>query len=558
MLKNKTFWLLFAICALTLLPFIGLPEYHTKGEPRESVVSYSMLVTDNWMLPRNNGGEMAYKPPFFHWCVAMSSLMRGAVTEGASRLPSAVALIGMTLFGFCFVQKRRGTELALLASLVTFTSFELHRAGANCRVDMMLTALTVGALYCLYNWHERGMRGIPIIAILLMALGTLTKGPVGTLIPCLVTGVYMLLRRENFFKTFLWLFLWGALSFIPYILWFYAAWQQGGQEFIDLMYEENIGRMTSTMSYESCVNPWYYNIVTLVLGWLPWTLLLVFSLFGFIRRSGRVPLHFGKQQPIDLFSWTAIVVIFVFYCIPQSKRSVYLMPMYPFVGYFIARYLLWLSDHKPQVVKAFGWLLAVVSLLLFVCFAVVQLQIIPDTLFHGRHAADNAAMLHALEDVGAWWQWLLVAIPTLFGLYWCMRRKDDLQHNIYAVLFLIFGLYIALDGVYSPTVLNTKSVKAVSKEIRRAAPAAEGTLYEYIEEGIKAKGDPVHFFEVNFYLGNRIENFHRQQPDSGFLLISKTDFARNSPDFQRQGYRFALRYETPKREMQVYTFKRGD
>ena len=54
--KQKTFWLLLALCCLTLLPFIGLSEYHTKGEPRESIVSYSMLTTGNWTLPRNNGG----------------------------------------------------------------------------------------------------------------------------------------------------------------------------------------------------------------------------------------------------------------------------------------------------------------------------------------------------------------------------------------------------------------------------------------------------------------------------------------------------------------------
>ena len=37
--SNKAFWLLLVICVVTILPFLGLPEYHTKGEPRESIVS---------------------------------------------------------------------------------------------------------------------------------------------------------------------------------------------------------------------------------------------------------------------------------------------------------------------------------------------------------------------------------------------------------------------------------------------------------------------------------------------------------------------------------------
>ena len=28
--SNKAFWLLLVICVVTILPFLGLPEYHTK------------------------------------------------------------------------------------------------------------------------------------------------------------------------------------------------------------------------------------------------------------------------------------------------------------------------------------------------------------------------------------------------------------------------------------------------------------------------------------------------------------------------------------------------
>lgn len=557
---NRAFWLLLIICCITLLPFLGLSEYHTKGEPRESIVSYSMLATDNWTLPRNNGGEMAYKPPFFHWCVAAVSAVWGSVTEATSRLPSAITLIVMTLCGFCFFQKRRNTPIALLTALIAFTSFELHRAGANCRVDMVLTMLTVCALYLLYRWYEGGLRGVPLLAILLMGLGTLTKGPVGSIIPCIVIGGFMLLRGANFFKTFFLLLAWGLLSLIPYAIWFYFAWQQGGQEFLDLMYEENIGRMTNTMGYESCVEPWYYNFITVIAGYVPWMLMLVISLF-FLRY--RRPMLGGwwqrftqwirQMRDIDLFSLTAIVVIFVFYCIPQSKRSVYLMPIYPFIAYFIALYIRWLEAQKKPVVKIYGGILAVLSILLFVCFLIVKAGLVPESIFGtGRHAADNILMLHALQQISHPVQWLLVIVTTLLGVCWfCMGRR-----NVWGVLLLTFGLYLSLDGVFTSTVLNTKSVKAVSAELDRKVPASMGTLYEYMEAGVKAKGDPVHFFEVNFYLGNRIENFHLQKPKEGYLLITKTDAERNMPEFRSEGYKMELFCELGRREMQVYKFCR--
>lgn len=558
-LSNRTFWFLLIICCVTLFPFIGLSEYHTKGEPRESIVSYSMLETGNWVLPRNNGGEMAYKPPFFHWCVAIVSVIRGEVTEATSRIPSAIALILMTLGGFCFYQKRKNTPIAIISVLVAFTSYELHRAGANCRVDMVLTALTVGALFLLYKWYEDGLKGIPFLAILLMGLGTLTKGPVGSVIPCLVMGCFMLLRNVNFFKTFLLLFAWGVLSLLPYAVWFYFAWQQGGQEFLDLMYEENIGRMTSTMGYESCVNPWYYNIITVIAGYTPWILMLVISLFFLqYRRLPQLNLWWQRfvkwiqgLENVDLFSLTSIVVIFVFYCIPQSKRSVYLMPIYPFIAYFITLYIFWLEQKRKPVVKIYGSILAVLSILLFACFVIVKTGVIPDSIFGtGRHAAQNILMLHALSDISGGGQWIMAIVPLLLGVCWFVFPWK----NIYGVLILTFGIYLSLDGVYAPTVLNTKSLKQAVAELDKNIPASEGILYEYIEEGVKAKGDPVHFFEVNFYLGNRMENFYWKKPDSGYLLITKADAERNFPEFQREGYQFELCYELGKRGMQVFKF----
>ena len=76
-MKNKQFIILAVVCVVTLLPFMGLTDFHTKGEPREAIVAYSMIETGNWTLPVNNGGDIAYKPPLFHWCIAALSSIAG-------------------------------------------------------------------------------------------------------------------------------------------------------------------------------------------------------------------------------------------------------------------------------------------------------------------------------------------------------------------------------------------------------------------------------------------------------------------------------------------------
>jgi hypothetical protein len=329
----------------------------------------------------------------------------------------------------------------------------------------------------------------------------------------------MLLRRENFWKTLGWLSLFGVLSFIPYALWFVAAWHQGGQEFLDLMYEENIGRMTNTMSYDSCVEPWYYNFLTILSGWIPYTLLALLALFltGCLKNIGNLwnkskisaAWKSRNNSPLDLFALTSIVTIFVFYCIPQSKRSVYLMPIYPFMGYFIARMMMWMSEWRTKPLNIFNGTLATLSILLFVAFVALKFVDVPDTMFHGRHALQNQMTVEALSGISQWWQLLIVVITTAIGVLWWVYRKRVCRGvmAVAATLVLVLGIYLSLDGVYNPTVLNVKSIKEECASINLAAPADKGKLYEYMEVGVKAKGDPAHFFEVNFYLGNRIGSF---------------------------------------------------
>ncbi len=546
MKKNKTFWFLLLVCILMVIPFLGIYDYNTKGEPRESIVSYTMLESGNWILPRNSVGEMAYKPPMFYWAVAAVSKVCGEVNEFSSRLPSAIAYIAIIAGIFLFYQRRRNGMLAFVTALVAFTSWELHRQGFNCRVDMLLTAGIVGALLLFYRWYERGMHGVPIWAILLMSMAVLTKGPIGALLPCLTMGVFMLFRRVNFFRVFFSMLLFGLLSLVIPAFWYYAAWQQGGQEFLDLMLEENVGRMTSTMSYESCVEPWYYNFITLIIGYLPWVLLALMALFVAKWKGmlSQISASCRKMDDVDVFSLVTIVVIFVFYCIPQSKRSAYLMPIYPFIAYFVARMLFWLHSEHHRLLNAFGAFLSVVGLLLVVVFVVLKFIPINPDCFHGRHGFQNYSMVLQLQQTGSWWQWLILAFGSFILIAWWRGKR-----NVLGLVMLILAFYLQFNAVYKPPVLNAKSVRNVAAVVDQLVPADKGKLYEFIEEGVLAKGDPVHYFEMNFYLHDRVGNFYKSRPDEGYLMIGVDDAERWIPKFQQEGYQFSKVYDSGKQRV---------
>ena len=568
---DRSAWMLLLVCAIVMLPFLGLAEYHTKGEPREAVVAYSILESGNWILPTNNGGEIPYKPPFFHWCIAALSLLNGGVVnEFTSRLPSAIALIAMTVWTYVFFARRKDSATAMATALVTFTTFELHRAGGNCRVDMVLTALTVGAIFLLYRWWERGMKGVPWLAILLMSCATLTKGPVGMIIPCLVTGIFLLFRGVNFFRAFFSLVAWGLLSLILPLCWYVAAYGQGGQEFLDLVMEENFGRMTSTMSYNSCVNPWPYNIMTLVAGFIPWTLVILMMLFapGYTRSracdSWRALIQKCRTLPsVNVLATVAALTIFIFYCIPQSKRSVYIMPMYPFVAFYVAEWIIYVSRQRIGIIKVFGDIMAAIATALPLCVVIVKFGLVPEAWFnHGKHAAENVAMLYAIRDLSG----ILTSILCLVSIdvaqvWWFKLRKAATPSTIVPfVSAVIIGIYISMSGVYQPAVLNVKSEKDMAAEIDKAAPQSEGELYEFISDGEFAAGDPVHYFEVNFYIGDRISSFYKRKPESGFLLMGDQDAEKYMPQFEAEGYEFEIRYKSPRpiigHPAKVYKFRK--
>ena len=520
---NKAFTIVCVIAVMLTVPFLGLTDFYSKGEPREAVVAYTMVEHGNWILPINNGGDIPYKPPFFHWCIALFSLLQGHVSEFTSRLPSALALVAMSVGGFVFFAKRKNANMALLATLLSLTAFEVHRAGINCRVDMVNTAFMVGALFLMFRWWERGKHTMPWLAILCMSGATLTKGPVGMLLPCAVMGVFMLTQRESLWSTVWRLGLTALLSLVLPLCWYYAAYLQGGDEFLRLVKEENIDRLLGKMAYESHENPFWYNFLTLITGWLPYTLLFVFSLFVLpwkrFSKSGFMQ-SVRRAEPMQVFVWLAFGLILFFYCIPKSKRSVYLLPCYPFMAWLMAQYVMWLVANRLSAVKAYAWLMGVLGVMLSVAFVVLKTGVVPDTLFHGKHAADNIAMLHALESISVSPSHLLFALlPAAVGVATIMTllKKDDNLRNrvVWLSLSVVVVLFLALDSTFQPAVLNTKADKPLAPQIEQRFDMTK--MYSYMSSPM------LHFFSLNFYLGDRIQQFEKVKPEDGVLMIPEDD-----------------------------------
>lgn len=546
---QKPVTMIVVICIISVFPWIGIGDFSTKGEPREAAVAVSMLETGNWILPHVYADEIAYKPPFAHWLMAIASYPEGHVTEFTSRLPSAIAFTVMIGFILVFFGKRFKFQEAFIATLLLITSFELHRAAMTTRVDMVLTALIVIGFIQLYRWEEKlELKGLPIIIPIILGCAVLTKGPVGIILPLFVFGVYLIMLRKYkwliIFKSLLYVFI--SSLFLP-ALWYVAAWKQGGDNFLDLIWAENFGRFfrlpTPDIAYElGHEKGFFYNILTILAGFIPWTLFFIFSLFGtkiivpdksfkdIVKTIWKGILSLEKPQ---LFGLVAIVCILLFYSFPSSKRSVYLMPAYPFIALFLAKYAIYITEYRTKVTRVFA---AFMSSLTVVAFLIILLT--ATGIIHPVRIVENytqrTEILAQVDILANSWAHissltafiLFIVFIALCTVYYQMRKKINIK-ILYATIGLIFTLNLLVDGVIMKSLREGTSCKSFAEQIKADYPLTKENVY--VMNNLRLYPN---FYGLNFYLGNIFRNFEIEEPQEGYFITTEVYLPRIEQQYE--------------------------
>ncbi|MCL1932505.1 MAG: glycosyltransferase family 39 protein [Candidatus Azobacteroides sp.] len=565
--------LLTTITLLSVFLWIGYGDFYTKGEPREASVAVSMIEKDQWILPEVYADEIAYKPPLMHWLTAVFSLPGGKVTPLSARLPSALAFLGLVVFSFMFFGRNLRVQEAFLAALILLTCFETHRAAMTARVDMLLTFLIVWALIRLFRWEEeKKLNGFPWLIPVIMSLAVLTKGPVGIVLPLLVFGIYLLLLRYNFWKIAGKLILLGLSALILPLIWYILAYQKGGEGFMQLVLAENFGRFFAidnlNISYDlGHKEGWWYNWISLAGGFIPWTLLLIISLFclSYKRFPGirSVWNSFLQLEKTKFFSIIAALVIIVFYSIPMSKRSVYLMPAYPFISIFIAQYVLYLTEYKEKVVRIFAGLIGIIACLagLIVLLTVTIHWINPiNLLSSAMKNTDRLAQFSAIWQSAHFSQLgseflLIILFFSIYVLFNSFRKKLYLK-TLYSILGVCLSLLLVMDGLIFPAYKNAISVRPIAKNIATHYPLTNNNLF--VMNNLLEYDN---MYGLNFYLHNYFRNFEKELPSKGYFLTGATDFEKVLQKY-KTSYNFDLLKEYPnysrdgERIIQIYFFKK--
>lgn len=511
------------LSCLTTLLWLGNRDFASRGEAREILAAQSVL-DGNVLLPRGYGEVVASKPPLLHWAVAALALFPGRITEFAGRAPSGLASLLFLVLFYAFVRQRTGHRLALLAAFLLMGSVEWFRLGIECRVDMLHSTLVAGALLCIYAWYEKSFAGFPLLGILLLWCAVLSKGPVGIILPALVFVAFSWQRGIRWKK----IAAKGLLIFGPALalgsLWYIAAAISGGREFGEKFFYENIARFTSTMSDSPHRHSVLYLLGTLLLGTMPWVILLIPDFIAWplrplilhlfnslvsvkesfrwlrvrlrIRRRigvlwGRFAQWFSERTAIEAFSLITVAVVFVFYSIPAGKRGAYLLPMYPFLSLLAATYFLRMGLRQRRgAALAFVWLCRAVVLAYAVIFALLT-HMVPVTWLPPRSLAQVQYAIDVLTAAGASSAPALaaLALPLLIAFFQSRNvEAKRIENFLPGLTALTFSGFLAVHAVLSPAFVASVSPRSFSQQIAPVTHASP--LYSFGNE----------FYALSFYM----------------------------------------------------------
>jgi 4-amino-4-deoxy-L-arabinose transferase-like glycosyltransferase len=444
------------LAAILYLPGLGRPALWEPDEGRYAEIAREMVVSGDYVTPRDDFELYFEKPPLVYWANAASIKIFG-VNEFAVRLPAALFSIGQIVVTAALADLMFGAMVGFFAALVLTLSplfFGFARfATLDPALAFFLTA-ALGAFYlagCDDSFAQPSARRWMLTSAAMLAMGTLAKGPIALLLGGAIAVTWLAVERRLGRVAQMPLVWCGAIYAAIVLPWFILmeARNPGFTRFFFI--HEHLERYVSSSEHEWA--PWFF--ITIVIGgaW-PWILFLPLG-WSEIRTDSSFadgfPVPSGQRSAARFLAiW--FIVVFVFFSIPRSKLGSYILPALPplaiVAGYGLAR-LRALEDARRRrllAIVAIPNLALAAAILIF--FAVAPVRIVFDGLLIGVVVAAGAIAMYALGRsasrvpyaVGALVLAMLASVPLAARL-----REDASSISTYRNLANAVRPYLADD-----------------------------------------------------------------------------------------------------------------
>jgi len=502
LIRQKHFPFILAIFSSLLFFFaLGSRDFWAPVEPRYAEIVRMMFSKDEWIVPTVNGGIYTDKPILFFWLALIAAQLFGGVSEWAVRLPAAFGGVGFILSTYFFGRDFFGPRTGFIAAAILATSVRIVWEARWAHVDMVFCCWFMLSVYFAartFLGKDRGGYGI-LYAYVFMGLAVLTKGLIGVVLPGLVFGVFMIVRRDWRMIAAAKLHLGIPIFLLVTVPWFYLVQQAtDGRWLSEFIYIHHFKRYVAGAGHRQ---PFYYYLTTLPIDLLPWTIFAIPALIS------RWPYRQALKQVANQLCLCWFMAILLFFTASDTKRDLYLLPLLPTVAFLIASHWDSLGGERDGSGVYLSWLTAG-------CFALLTLGafLVPAAVW--RHRPD--ALLPLLPAT-----LVLTGGSALVATY-LLRR--ELSRALIAIVALMTLVIFATALWIFPYLENFKSPRAFALEIKRLVPLSV-PLYIY--------ADTMHNF--NYYAEREVIPILTspaalekllQTGQSDFLLVKERDFAK--------------------------------
>ena len=359
---SKQFILLAAVSiAIIWFALLGHRDLIDPDEGRYAEIPREMVASGNWLTPRLNGFKYFEKPALQYWATAVGFTLFGESNQTARLWPALIGFLGALWAGYLGL-RLYGQTAGFYAFVITVSGLLYVGIGHMLSLDMALSVFTAIGVGCLALAQSRRtdpawLRRWMLAGWAALALAMLTKGLIALVLPAGAVLIYSVWQRD-------WA-LWKHLHIIKGLLlflliaapWFIAV-SLANPEFAQFFFiHEHFARYT-TDTHER-VAPWWYFIPVFLAGVLPWTAVILQSLYRPLLHAGtRTASGFDAERFLLVFT----LFVVVFFSLGQSKLASYILPVMPVAAVLAGRQLA-VAGYR----RADAWSLLLLAVVLLIC-----------------------------------------------------------------------------------------------------------------------------------------------------------------------------------------------
>ncbi len=478
---------------------LGQKGLWSSQESRNALAARCMLngSLKDWIVPVIANERSTQKPVLFYWLVTLSCKLGGEISGLFVRLPSALSGILCVLYifylGNCLFSRRVG----FISSMVLGTSTKFLIMSRTSRIDIFLALCLTICLGELFLFYKNKRRIHIILAYLFAGLGALAKGPVALILPMMILSAFLIVEKKPK-QLFSFIRIEGILTIIILVLPYYILANRvtDGNFLLDFIIKHNIERFTGHYGTFGRTKPFCFYIPHILAGSIPWAILFPLMLFFYkIKLRGKkiFNVYTTPQTPYNTngeynFFFLAITIIFLFFSISSFKRSDYILPIFPFVSFFIGIYL---SNIESVITRKYSVIFIIISIcfcLFIPVFYYIDFTKLPDFLFridfvetyfnrNDKIMLESICTFFTIHKFSLILVLLYVLCTSVYISLSILRLKT--KNIAVAIILLATVSYSHYYGVVGPFLDRYCNLEPFANRIKEAVPDKKVVLYHF-------------------------------------------------------------------------------